>query len=126
MLDGIRQKIESRGWEVVEVRNIRYLWVAEIWKVSSKWSPRNLVLYLSFQVDPEDGPREFEKIRWLHASSSPPVDWALDSEDREKQETAPGLEYHSTVIGRNQDRYFDKFLDGLDAWRDAATKSGQN
>lgn len=35
MLDAIKERLESRGWEIVEVRNIRYLWVAEIWKARS-------------------------------------------------------------------------------------------
>lgn len=124
MLDAIKEKLESRGWEIVEVRNIRYLWVVEIWKARSVWSPRNLVLYFSFQVDPQDGAREFDKVSWLHASPEPPVDWALDPDDSKTKAKTVCLKKSSTVLGRNQDKYFDKFLDDLDAWREHAAKSG--
>lgn len=123
MLDAIKEKLESRGWEIVEVRNIRYLWVAEIWKACSVWSPRGLVLYFSFTVDPHDGSHEFDKISWLHASPEPPVDWALEPGDSKIEMKTAWLEHSSTVLGRNQDKYFDKFLDGLDAWRDDSAKS---
>lgn len=117
----IREKIESRGWEVVETRNISYLWVDEIWKARSKWSPVNLQIYLSLEVDPHNGSTEFDKVRWLYVSATPPLDWARDSGDLDPNKT-PEIFFSPTPIGRGQEKQFRQFLDALDGWRVAAAR----
>lgn len=119
----IRERIESRGWEILEIRDISYLWVAEIWKIKSIWSPTDFVVYLSFQADPHDGPNEFTKVRWLHASPVPPVDWAQDISGRESLKSNIG---HSTVIGKNQEKYIGEFLDRLDRLRNTSSNMASN
>ena len=112
----ISELLDHHGWEVVEKRDISYLWVTEIWQIRSKWSPPDCTAYLSFEVDPHDNPRDFENVGWMRASVSPPVDWYKDNIS---EDDANGLSSDvNCPLGRRRDKYLDSFFRNLAKIRD--------
>lgn len=107
----ISELLGSHGWEVVEKRDISYLWVTEIWQIRSKWSPTDCIAYLSFEVDPHNDARDFENVGWMKASVPPPIDWYRDK-DSDNLSDRPNV-FTSCPLGRRREKYLDSFFQDL-------------
>lgn len=107
--------LTAHGWKVAEIRNVSYLWVAEIWKVQSTWTPTNCYVYLSFESDFHHNANDFSKIAWLRAYPYPPVDWLGDSnaDDHWKERENSNRLTASVPIGRRRDKYLKEFFSDL-------------
>lgn len=112
----ILDKLAANGWEVIERREISYLWVSEIWKVGSKWSPTDFILYLSFEVYAENDSQDFGNVGWLKATRTPPIDWARSGTEIDLPEEDVRT-YASTPLGRKQEKYLESFFDSLSEMR---------
>lgn len=112
----IKELLPIHGWEIAEVRKIERLWVYEIWKINSVWSPIEAEFYLIFTVDSHFRSDEFDKTGWMSAVSTPPIDWAIETHEDVVQD-AENAEIASSPIGKNQEKHFEEFFSKLAAFR---------
>lgn len=112
----ISELLGVHGWTIVEKREIRYLWVSEIWQVRSKWSPTDCIVYLSFEVDAQDNAQDFENVGWMRASVQRPLDWFKEGASGDRLESVSVNA--SCPIGRHHEKYRDEFFRDIAKIRD--------
>ena len=105
----LRQMLGSFGWELVEARTIRQLWVAELWLLRSTWSPTHCELYLTFEIDPQRPSGDFTKEWFARPSLSRPYDWFVENscEAHEEISERSPVSFLSTVKDKDLRRLFN-------------------